>query len=51
MYEVLETVFLNKWVKGRFLQKEGMILGKQLLSSTKHILHLFMKMLISIVCV
>lgn len=50
MSEVLDTVLEDKRVRGWFLQNEGMLLGKQLLSSAKHTLDLFGKTLTSAVC-
>lgn len=48
MSEVLDTVLEHKCFKERFLQKEGMLLGKQL-NSPKHILDLFADILTSAV--
>lgn len=48
MLEVLDVI-LEK-TKGQFLQKEGMLLAKQLLASAKHILDLFTKTITSAVC-
>lgn len=48
--EVLNSALENKRTKDLFLQKERMLLGKQLLTTAKHILYLFTKTLTSAMC-
>lgn len=48
--DVINLVPEGKKPKGQSLQKEGMLLGKQLLNLVKHILDLFTKMVTSAVC-
>lgn len=50
MSEVLDKLPMDKKTKGRFLPKEGMLLGKQFLMSAKHILNLFAETITSAVC-
>lgn len=42
--DMMDTFPNDKRTKCRFLQKEGMQLGKKLLTSAKHLLDLFAKM-------
>lgn len=47
--EILDLLPDDKSTKCRFLQKEGVLLGKQLLTSAKHVLYLFAKTVTSAV--
>lgn len=49
LLDILEMLPEDKVTKCRFLQREGMLLGKQLLISVKHVLDLFAKTVMSVV--